>query len=719
MFFFSLIKFGFYLSVILIVAGVGIVIGVIKTFSEQLPDVGYHSYVPSLNSKVFDSAGNLLTEFHEVENRSEKVPLSEIPLNMQRAIIAIEDTSFYQHYGISIKGIVRAMFANYRAGHVTQGASTITQQLARNAFLSTEQTFVRKIKEVLLSFKIERQFSKQEILTLYLNEIYFGHGAWGIASAAQVYFGKRPVELSLGECALLAGMPKNPSHFDPFSNPDAAKQRQILVLNSMVKTGMITEEEARVAKDTPLKLRSIESVKQAAPYFVEYVRSTLMKMYGAKMLYTGGLKIYTTVDLKMQEAAERTFLNAGVFKNKPLEKYPMLQGALVALEPSTGYIKAMVGGRDYEHSEFNRATQARRQPGSSFKPFVYTAAIDAGIPPNAVFEDEPIEIRDKWTGRVWSPANYGNTYSGAVTLKTALMKSINIISIKLMQKVGIQRVISYARKMGITTPLGAHLALALGACEVIPLEMAVAYGTLANGGIKVPATAITKIEDSKGNIIYENPYLGEEVLPATTAFVMVDMLSNVVNAGTGTRAKIDRPAAGKTGTTNDFIDAWFCGFTPNLVCVIYIGYDNRKSLGPGSAGGTVVAPIWHDFMMEALKDTPKLAFKEPKDVMVVNICPESGLLAGANCPKKTSQVFKRGTEPDTVCAIHARAENLDNYFDKMTGEKNTGDADSADSTIDNNPMGKATDSPIDGSAANDDSPPNADSDDPAADNGQD
>ncbi len=665
---FSFIKFFFFIFLMLSVVVAGVVIGVVKTFSDQLPEVGYHTYKPKLNTKVYDSNNNQIAEFHEVENRSEKVPLAEVSMKLQQAFLAIEDARFYDHYGIDFVRIVGAMVANWKSGGVRQGASTITQQLARNAFLTQEQTFARKIKEILLSFKIEQKFSKQEIFELYLNEIYFGHGAWGVASASEIYFGKKPADLSLAEAAILAGMPKNPSKYDPFVNPQKSKERQILVLNKMADHNFVTAAQATAAKDSPIHLKTTKKEIASAPYFVEHVRTQLINKFGPKKVYTSGMKVYTTIDMKFQKDAETAFLNAQIYKDNPLEKSPTLQGALISIEPQTGYIKAMVGGRSYEQSEFNRAVQAKRQPGSTFKTFIYAAAMQMGMSPNTVMEDEPIEFTNPYTGKVWRPSNYEGKYFGEVTLRTAFEKSLNSIAVKLLQKAGIPRVIALSHKMGIRTTLGANMSLALGACDVTPLDIASAYGVIANGGVRVPPVSIIKVTDNDGNIIFENTYKGEEVMDADSAFVMVDIMRGVIEHGTGSSAKIGRPAAAKTGTTNNYIDAWFIGFVPNLVTAIYVGNDDRKTLGHGKAGGRVVGPIWREYMAAVVKDTPVLDFKEPKNILKKWICKETGLIACETCKSRGEQSFRRGTEPESMCNHGGDDENIDNYFERDSSE---------------------------------------------------
>lgn len=672
------IRFVFYFSVIVFVIGLGAGIGVVKTFSKQLPEIGYHSYKPSINTKIYDTKGNLMAEFHEVENRREKVPLARIPKTMQDAIIAIEDARFFRHYGIDPVRIAGAALTNLRSKRRAQGASTITQQLARNAFLTFERTYARKIKEILLSFNIEKKFTKYEILELYLNEIYFGHGAWGLASAAHIYFGKRPEELTLPECALLAGLPRSPSDYDPFRNREKAKGRQVIVLNQMAENGFITEAEAREAKNSPVRLYTRQATEGGkSTYFVEYVRNFLISRFGPKQVYTEGLKVYTTLDPEMQAAAESAFCGAKVFEGKPVSTHPTLQGGFVALDPQTGHVKAMVGGRDFKRSEFNRVTQAKRQPGSSFKPFVYLAALEAGLKPNTTMVDEPIEIVNRFTGKVWQPKNYGNSYIGAVTLKSALAKSLNSIAVKLIQKVGPAHVISAANRCGITSKMGAHLAIALGTVDLTLMEMATGYATIANLGIRVDPVCVTKVLDANGNVLYQSRYTGEQVVDPAVAFTLVDMMRGVIEHGTGTRAKIDRPAAGKTGTTNGYVDAWFCGFTPNLVACTYVGHDDRTPLPGKLAGGIASAPIWKDFMVKALEGLPVVDFRPPEGTVRVTVCRDSGLLPSPSCANTTSSNFIRGMEPEEICDLHDGTPTAENFYETaaLEGDLSTAEAD--------------------------------------------
>jgi penicillin-binding protein 1A len=655
-------RFVFYLSIILSILGTGIVIGVVKTFSKQLPEIGYHSYEPSVNSYMYDSNGKLMTELYSSENRKEIVPISRIPLRMQQAIISIEDSRFYKHYGIDPIRIVAAFIKNLRTGRISQGASTITQQLARNAFLSPKKTYVRKIKEVLLAFKIEKKFTKKEILELYLNQIFFGNGSYGIASAARNYFDKRVEDLTLPECAILASLPKSPRNYNPYTHPKKSKQRQILVLNMMKENGYITEEEARKAKLAPIVLASGRRRSSKSSYFIEYVKSQLLKMFDYKTVYTKGIKVYTTYDPKIQKAAEEAFKNAPIFKKHPLSVDPTLQGGLLAIDPKNGYIKAMVGGRDFKQSEFNRCTMAKRQPGSSFKPFVYLTGIESGMKANDLFIDEPLEIVNRYTHKVWKPRNYGNAYVGPVIMKRALMKSLNTIAVRIAQSVGPRKIINYAKRMGISSYLGPHLSLSLGAVDVTLMDMVTGYATIANEGIRVKPIAITKVLDRDGNILYEAKITREKVVDPTSVYILIDMMKGVINHGTGVRARLNRPCAGKTGTTNNYVDAWFCGFTPDLVACVYVGHDDRQPLGRRMTGGSVAAPIWKLFMKEALKDVPPSKFKVPEGIISKRVCEESGLLPSEFCNKTLRVALKAGTEPDEYCSSHMITQSADNFF---------------------------------------------------------
>lgn len=605
------------------------------SFSNQkmLDLVKTSNFINPITSKVFDINGELITEFYQ-ENRT-PISLSQIPSYLTSAFIAIEDTYFYSHYGISIRGILRAMVENIKeSGRIFQGqgGSTITQQLAVNTFLTREETLSRKIKDALLALQIERTFTKDEILEMYLNLIYFGHGAYGIVAASDLYFNKPVSELSLAESALLAGIPRRPNYYSPFINIEASLNRKNVILKRMYDLGYIDETEYKQAKEEIIKFNHNRDNIEIAPHFSSYIRKQLLEKYGVNMVFKGGLKIYTSLDLELQKKAQDAFLNSGK------------EGALIAIEPITGQIKAMVGGKNYEESEFNRATQAYRQPGSAFKIFVYLTAFEKGLSPSLVMEDAPIFYENGW-----SPENYENEFRGFVTLREALEDSINIIGVKLLERVGVRDVIRNAEKAGIKSSLRADLSLALGTSEVTPLEMASAYATIANMGTYVEPISILKVEDYNGKILEKNKPFSKKVFSEETCYTLTKLMEGVIKRGTGWNADIGRPAAGKTGTTNECIDAWFVGFTPELACAVYIGNDDRKTLGNKMTGGVVAAPIWHDFMIKALQNQPIKDFQKPSNVVEINVCAKTGQLPGNQCKEILKVAFLAGTEPTETC----------------------------------------------------------------------
>lgn len=598
---------------------------------------------PAASSMVYDANGKLITTIHSVENRV-PVPINKMPKELQNAFVATEDARFYQHLGVDPRAIVRAVYSNLLDRGVSEGASTITQQLARNALLSQEQTLKRKIQEAILALQIERQYTKTEILELYLNQIYFGQGAYGVQAAAQVYFGKNVEDLNLAECAILAGIPKSPNYYNPLNNSKAAKERQAVVLEQMVKYDYLTPQQANQAKGTEIKLaQKSPNTNSEASYFIDYVTQTLIDKYGADAVYKDGLKIYTTLDLDMQRAAEKALTQLPTYTtSKDGIKQP--QGALVAIEPSTGHIKAMVGGRG--NDQFNRAVLAERQPGSAFKPFVYLAALESGMTPASVIDDSPVSYRG------YSPINYDNKFHGQVTLRTALEQSLNVVAVKLANQVGPEKPLYYAQQMGISSLVmsgsvnDVNLASALGGLTrgVSPLELASAYGVLANAGVRVEPTAIIRVTDRNGKVLEQATPKERPVINERSVYILVDMMKGVLTRGTGAGANIGRPAAGKTGTTNDYKDAWFVGFTPDLVAAVWMGKDNEGYLN-GVTGGETPATIWHDFMMSALAKIPARDFSRPKGIVSVPISPKDGLLGDPNSKDTKNELFIEGTQP--------------------------------------------------------------------------
>lgn len=594
---------------LVVFAGLGF--GYIFAAYQSLPAVG-NNMRPAVSSQVFDSHGRLITTLHSDQNRL-PIDINKVPQNLQNAFIAAEDNRFYEHIGIDPIGIFRAIFANLTNRGIAQGGSTITQQLAKNAFLSQEQTLKRKIQEAMLALEIEHKYSKKEILEMYMNQIYFGQGAYGIQTAAKTYFNKDVNELTLTQCAMLAGLPKSPNYYSPFNNLNEAKKRKNVVLDQMVKYGYVSAAEAEDAKNQDLGLSKSHQSKEADEYasFIDYVSQQVAKKYGDDALYKEGLKIYTTMDVDKQHAAVRAMRN---LPNNYTDENGLTQpqAAIVSIDPKTGHILAMVGGRGQD--SFNRASMAVRQPGSAFKPFVYLTALQHDMTPDTTMDDQPVTYGN------WSPKNAGGSYSGTMTLSDALAHSVNTIAVQLADQVGTKNIIANAKKMGITT-LDAkddNLAMALGGLTkgVTPLEMASAYGTFANKGVHVKPTAIVKILDRNGNVLEDASTLEKEetktrVMSEREAYEMTTMLEGVIDHGTGTAAAIGRPAAGKTGTTDDNKDAWFVGYTPDIVTAVWIGDDTGShSLGE-IYGGTIPAEIWKDYMSSATSDESGSDFSAP------------------------------------------------------------------------------------------------------------
>ena len=579
--------------------GIGFVTASINTKADLSQDI-----LPPVSSQIYDSAGNEIANIHATENRL-PVKIEQVPMNLQHAFIAIEDNRFYEHNGIDPRGLVRAAWANINSRGVAEGGSTITQQLAKNAYLTQEQTMQRKIQEMFLAVKLEKQYTKQEILELYLNQIYFGQGAYGVQAAAKTYFGKDVEQLDLAECALLAGIPKSPNYYSPFNSVQAAKDRRDVVLDQMVKYGYVGRMEAQDAKNEEIKLAmpAQPTDKKDAAYFIDYVTQLLIDKYGADAVYKEGLKVYTTIDMDMQKKAE-----AAVAANLPdygtdANGVMQPQASLVAIDPTTGYIKAMVGGRGTD--QFNRATLAERQPGSAFKPFVFATALENGFTPDTTIEDSPITING------WSPQNDSRRFSGMVTMRTVATFSMNVPTVKIAQKVGMDKIIYYAQQMGITTFVldgetnDRNFATTLGGMTkgVTPLELTSAYGTFANKGIYIHHTAITKVLDRNGKILEQYDPQPQIIFSEEATADLTSMLEDVILRGTGKQAQIGRPAAGKTGTTSNYHDAWFVGYTPDLVAAVWVGKDDNTSLD-GMMGGQTPAAIWSNFMRNALADVP-------------------------------------------------------------------------------------------------------------------
>ena len=743
--------------------------------TRNLPQIGsLQDYEPPIVTTVYAADNTPIAEFY-VERRI-VVPLERIPQKLIEAFVSAEDSRFFEHEGIDFLGILRALWKNIKAGGIVQGGSTITQQVTKSLLLSPERSFSRKLKEAILAYRIEKHLSKQEILFLYLNQIYLGHGAYGVQAAAQNYFGKNVEELNLAECATLAGLPQAPSRYSPYSHPERAKERQVYVLNRMVADGYITTNEAAEALAYELKVKEREDWDiGSVPYFSEHIRRYLEEKYGEETLYREGLKVYTTIDVAFQKTAQKA-LEKGLYEldkrqgyrgplkhlapeeietffkdlqesgeerklekgavvkgvvvavskqektvsvrldgslgtlplanmewaRKPdpeiaygtvkvtdptkvlkvgdvilvrlleedsktkgwiltLEQEPEVQGALLCMENSTGYVKAMVGGLDFNKSQFNRAIQSRRQPGSAFKPFTYAAALDKGYTPATIIIDSPIIYTDAEMDFKWKPKNYKEKFYGPTLLRSALIFSRNVVTIKILRDIGIDYVIDYARRFGITSPLSRDLSLALGSSGVSLLELTNAYSVFADLGELVSPIFITKVVDRHGNILEEHTIQKERVLEKDTAYIMTHLLQEVVKYGTGWRARaLKRPAAGKTGTTNKLQDAWFIGFTPEYVSGVWVGFDDDRTLGKYETGSRAASPIWVDFTTEILKDKPVNVFTVPENVVFAKIDPKTGLLAKPEDGNAVFEAFKEGTAPTETTEKSAPA--ADDFF---------------------------------------------------------
>lgn len=743
--------------------------GLLWYYAQDLPDLSQlQNYQPSLVTQVYSSDKRLIGQFF-IERRI-LTPLAQIPEHLRRAVIAVEDVRFFEHPGLDYIGILRAAWTNVRRGGKVEGASTITQQLARSLFLSSERTFDRKVRELVVAYKMELVSSKEQILETYLNQIYFGQGAYGVASAAQSYFGKDLSALTVAEAAFLAGLPKSPNHFSPFKNYARAKKRQEHVLARMEEAGFITAEQREEALAEPLSFRRPGS-EQTAPYFVEYVRQLLIAKYGETMVYKGGLQIMTTLNLDMQRAAEAAFRaglkeidkrqgwrgplrrvdpsslapgtmpvvstdqplavgdereavvtkagkdlfwvqvgnvtakllfddmawakrrvtgpdvvkDAVVTANlkqvlKPgdvievsvkkiekeqifvrLDQTPLVEGGLIAIEPAQGAIRAMIGGYDFNRSEYNRAVQAHRQPGSAFKPIIYATAVNQGMSPASVVLDAPVVYEQVEEEKTWRPENYGKRFHGMVSLRDALAQSHNLATVRLLDKVGIKSVVEFSRQIGITSPLAADLSLGLGSSSVGLMELTSAYGVFLNQGSRAEPFAIQSVLENGGKVLEQQEPKPQEVISKETAYLITNMMEDVVQKGTGQAAKtLGRPVAGKTGTTNEFINAWFIGGTPNLVVGTFVGFDDRRTLGETESGAHAALPIWINFMKEALKSLPVVPFTIPEGITFVKVDPATGLLNSEQEDQPGNvEIFARGSEPTQ--AAQRRLDPMDFY----------------------------------------------------------
>jgi penicillin-binding protein 1A len=757
-------------------------------YSHHLPDFTPLKG-PNLNaySTVYSEEDEVIGKFL-MDNRI-LVSYEQIPKQLVKAFIAAEDAEFFQHKGINYKGILRAMFKNLLAGRIVQGGSTITQQMTKTFFLTPKRSLLRKLKEVAYAFGLERDLTKEEILTLYLNNIYLGNGAYGVEAASESYFNKRADQLNLAEMAMMAGLVKAPSRYSPINNFRRAKDRQTYVLTRMTELNFISQEEKEKALRIPLKIQSRESAYfSKAPYFTQLIRHQVERKYGREKLYQEGLRIYTTLDLSLQRTAQKSvdiglrgldkregfrgplrtvspkevkellnkqkaslpplpqkesfegvilskddskkfytvwvedrkgmlpfsemswalnikptpsykpkkvkipgdLLNPGdvvdVRVKEPskkdssliltLEQEPLVQGALLCLDPKTGYIRAMVGGRDFSESQFNRAIFSRRQPGSAFKPIIYAAALEKGYTPSTILMDSPVEYSDPDGGTYWAPKNYDQDYMGPITFRNALAHSRNVVTVKILDDIGVGYALKFIKRMGIESPVKRDLSIALGTSGVSMPELTCAFAIFANGGERVKPIFIKKIVTKKGDVLEENtPYIEmeekededetpetslpvskEQVISPQNAFIMTHLLQGVVQHGTGQRAKVlGRPVAGKTGTSSDYSDAWFIGYTPSLLAGVWVGFDDKTSLGKDESGSRAALPIWISFMDQALKNTPVETPKPPKGIALIKVNLETGLPSDGDSPETIVEAFidssipwaKEGREGET------------------------------------------------------------------------
>ncbi|MBW1840407.1 MAG: penicillin-binding protein 1A [Deltaproteobacteria bacterium] len=755
-----IVRLFFWTGVLLTLSGALAMVSIYFYLSEDLPKISsLKDYRPPVITTVFSDDNRKIGEFYR--ERRIVLPLSKMPGMIKEAFIAAEDARFYKHKGIDILSIIRAFLKNIEAGTIVQGGSTITQQVTKSFLLTPERSYTRKTKEAILAYRIDKAFTKDEVLFLYLNQIYLGHGAYGVEAASENYFGKSAQDLNLAECAMLAGLPQAPSRYSPFKYPERAKQRQIYVLNRMVVEGYITNIQATEAINKVLDIKPRRNwYIEEVPVYSEFIRRYIEKKYGPDVLYTGGLSVYSAVNIEMQKIAraeiekglidldkrqgyrgpkkrlrpeeiesfskeleaelEKKPLEAGrmatgvvievndredtatvrmgnflgIIKvkdmrwaRKPdpevayyearvehpgkvlkagdvilvkvkgripdtdqwelaLEQEPKAQAALICMASETGDVKVMIGGRDFKESQFNRAVQSRRQPGSAFKPVIYAAALDKGFTPATTIIDSPIVFQDTRRDFTWKPKNYKEKFYGPTLFRTALAKSRNVVTIKILRSIGVDYAIEYATRLGIESKLSRNLSIALGSSGISLLEIVRAYSVFNNLGYLVDPIFITKIVDRDGNVIEENHPRREKVIEQSTAYIMTNLLESVVKHGTGHRVRaLKRPVAGKTGTTNDLNDAWFVGYTPRYVTGVWAGFDDKRSLGKSETGSRTASPIWLGFMKRLLEDKPIRVFQVPDGVIFSKIDAETGLLPIPESKKTIFECFKEGTVP--------------------------------------------------------------------------
>jgi penicillin-binding protein 1A len=656
-----------------------------RVYQSDLPSFEQlHNIEPSINTKIYDRNGILLKEFYS-ENRA-LTPLDEMPKYLKEMCLASEDQEFYSHWGLHLRRLVMVAAGNLLSWEIKGGASTITQQLARMLFLNLNQTYERKIKEALTAIKLERTYSKDEILEMYLNQHYFSRGAYGVAAAARLFFNKKVSELNLNDCAVIIGLLKGPNINSPLNNPEKSVQARNRVLYSYFAWGGIDRATYDSLRSCPLEVSPPQERLGIAPHFTETVRQYILDKYGEEVLYRSGLTVFTSLDADLQDAAEKAVykkvdslqlrIEQMYSRNdpdytyavpdtvdalgRPVRAYKRVQGALVAIDNSNGDVLAMVGGRSFDQSKWNRAYQALLQPGSSFKPFLYTAAMDNGFRTTDIVDDAPIVLEIPGA-KEWRPHNYDGEFLGPITLRDAFRLSRNLVSARLMLKVHPEEVIFYARRMGITSPLTPVPSLAVGSGEVRLVEMVSAFSTFPNKGIHIPYRLVRKIVDRYGRVLEDNSaIIKDEALSAQTAYIMVDMMRSVLDTdgGTAVRARwmgFTRPAGGKTGTTNNFCDNWFIGYTPQITTGNWVGFDEKLSIGGSQDGARNAVPIWTEFMIAAHDSLPIEDFEEPEGIVHLDVCLESGEVATDRCANVRAEIFSQGTQPTATCHLHPSA----------------------------------------------------------------
>lgn len=627
----------------------GIPGGILIAITRDLPEIrSLESYKPSSVTRIYSADHTLLSELF-LEKR-DPLPLHRIPRHLIQAILSIEDKSFYQHSGVDLKGIVRAIYKDLHARKLVEGASTLTQQLAKTLFLTSEKTLVRKLKEAILAFQLERRYTKDEILELYLNQIYFGSGAYGVNAAARTFFNKPVEQLTLAEAALIAGMPQLPSRLSPLISPERAVERRNIVLKQMFRNNIISENEFEKAGNEPLLLGKHSEDHIKAPYFLQHVTNQLENIVGATLLYQGGLVVNTTLDYELQQSAESAVRNQLQELETRMEKNnipnPKPEAAVLSLSIQTGGILCMIGGKEFSRSSYNRAMTAKRQPGSAFKPILYACAVEQGFPQNMLLLDSPVAFSTPGDSPPWEPENFTRDYMGEITLRKALAFSKNIPAVRLMEKLGVSSVTRFASSLGIQSRLHSYLSLALGTAEMTLLELTAAYSVFPNQGKLIKPFAITEIQDRQGRMIWRAKPQKSIAMSRVGAAIITDMLNGVILEGTGQKAKsLRQPLAGKTGTTNQYKDALFIGFSPTVTTGVWVGQDSSVTLGNGETGARSALPIWMDIMQKAESKSSGLSFDIPDETVRVRMDPTSGNPVSDNHPDSVNALFKKGTEP--------------------------------------------------------------------------